>query len=142
MTKTLFIVYISILLLACNKPKPNCVKYSGVYATNCSYRGVVSGSKQWLRFFPDGKVASALTFCDVRPENLVKWFNIDNTDRNFHVGIYSVNDGNMRMSFLEESGSIEYSGIIQNEVIEFRWESSITGSAGDEEYHFIEIGNQ
>jgi hypothetical protein len=43
------------------------------------------------------------------------------------------------MSFVQENGSVEYTGLLQLGTIIFTWESSITGSAGEEEYHFIEL---
>jgi hypothetical protein len=83
MIRTIFIIYIVTLFSACKNAATDSVKFSGVYATNCSYSGVVTGSKQWLRFFPNGKVTSTLTFCEARPEDLIKWFHLENDDGNF-----------------------------------------------------------
>jgi len=139
MIRIYFIICIVILLSACDNAESDNVKFSGVYATNCSYSGVSTGSKQWLRFFPNDKVTSTLTVCEARPENLIKWFHLDNDSGDFYIGSYKINGDKVEMSFFHENGSIEYTGLLQLGTITFTWESSITGSVGKEEYHFIEL---
>jgi hypothetical protein len=141
MIRTYLILFIAIFFSSCKKNEPDSIQFSGIYVTNCDYKGDSTGSKRWLRFFPNGKVASTLTICEANPEDLKKWFNLETDNKNFNIGNYAVNGEKIDFTFVGKNGSIKYSGILKNGAVDVKWKIASTGYYVPEIYHFAKFKN-
>ena len=54
------------------------IKFDGLYETKCEFdKNDTEGTQKFLRFYPNEKVISVPTDCDLTADDLKDWFNMD-----------------------------------------------------------------
>lgn len=135
-------IYITLLTLflfsACQKTEEkDKLKFSGVYVTDCKFVSDIDNSKQYLRFYPNGKFINATTVCGTTNEDLKKWFHLKRNGSEFlHIGTYKIIENKVELLTVEKNGSVKYTGLLKNNILDLQWKSSITKTSGKEKYQF------
>lgn len=143
MNKICIILITIFLFSACQKTgEKDRLKFSGVYVTDCKFQSNIDNSKQYLRFYPNGKFINATTVCEITSEDLKKWFHLKGNKSDFlQVGTYKIKENKIELLTVKKNESVKYTGILKNNVLDLKWKSSITKTSGKEKYQFSEIVN-
>lgn len=104
------------------------IDFNGVYQSE-----QVKDYFYYVRFFQDGTVITVTS--KEPPTGLSAWFN--KTYYGAGRGTYTINDGHVRFAATSSAGTLEYSGIIQGDVIVFHMHSFINGVKKVHHFHFV-----
>ena len=139
MTTILF----SLILLFSSGPieENSIIEFNGIYQTECEHgKNDNKGGKKYLRFYPNGKIISASTYCDTTPNHLKNWFNMGMKHPN--IGDYKIKGRKITFSTTSDSGTVEYKGrITKKGLLKLKLKSLINGYKDNEVYSFIQLGN-
>ncbi|MFN3968879.1 hypothetical protein [Flavobacterium sp.] len=140
--KSIFLILL-LPLLSVKQPETKSVRFDGLYVTQCSFEDDIEGDKQYLRFYPNGKVISIPTDCQGDGVEVSSWFYIDNKEIEYlNVGEYRINGNQIAFSTVSKVGIVEYKGKITKEgVLKLKYKSLINGDRGNEEFKFYQINN-
>ena len=139
MTSTILILLLSFLPL--NQNGKASIKFNGLYVTKCSYEDDHEGDKQYIRFYPNGKVISIATDCEGNEPEISSWFYIENKEIEYlPIGNYKVNGKKISFSTTSKVGTVKYKGKITNDgLLKLEYKSLINGEKGHEEFKFYRI---
>ncbi|WDO14540.1 hypothetical protein MH928_07540 [Flavobacterium sp. WW92] len=117
------------------------IKFDGFYESKCIFDDDdKEGSKDYLRFYPNGKVISVATDCNATAEDLKEWFNIQS--QSVSIGDYTIKGKNIYFKIKGITGEIIYKGkIIDQYSLSLKHRSLINGDKGKENYRLIIIHN-
>lgn len=142
MKSTILFLLISFLSLAKNCKK-QIIKADGLYVTQCSFKDDEEGDKQYLRFYPNGKVISIPTDCEGNDIEISNWFYIQNKETEYlNVGDYKVDGNKITFSTTSKAGTVKYRGrIMKDGSLKLKSHSLINGYKNREEFRFVKINN-
>lgn len=142
MKSTILFLLISFLSLAQNVEN-QIIKIDSLYLTQCSFKDDEEGDKQYLRFYPNGKVISISTDCEGNDVEISDWFYIQNNEIEYlSVGDYKVDGRKILFSTTSKAGTVKYRGrIMKDGSLKLKSHSLINGYKDREEFRFVKIDN-
>jgi hypothetical protein len=115
------------------------LRFDGFYETTCYFdEGDDEGVQDYLRFYANGEVIKVGTDCEGTPDELISWFRLD--AEQVSTAKYELTGRRIFFSTKSKSGVVKYNGRLKkNGLLKLKWESSINGKRGREQYKFIQI---
>lgn len=109
------------------------VRFDGIYQSDLQ-----DGYWVYLRFYVNGTVLT--TSSPDRPALLILWFREDSIGTfELSHGRYEIRGNFVTFSCTSESGTVDYEGTVDGELLNLSWYSHINDHRGSNTYHFVEL---
>jgi hypothetical protein len=130
------VTMVMLVILGCQfldlKKTGSTPRFDGVYQSEKS-----KDSWDYLRFYGDSAVITVGS--SGTPEQVIRWFEKENSTSPFSRGKYQTKDGKISFSSTSSAGTVDYEGTMTENGMTLNIHSQINGYRATKEYYFVKI---